>query len=352
MKTEKILILSLLLVLFSSCFKDIEQENEVLYSEKGLYVLCEGTGSDNNATLSYFSFKDSVCVADYFKGGLGKNANDMIRVGARLYIAVTESACVWVVDMTDGEGIKRISLTDSQGNNRKPRRLTSFGDCVYVSCWDGTVVKISVLNNEVVDVCSTHGEYPEGIAVAGNKIYVANSGGMNYPNYDSTVAVIDLANFQWEKNIKVMSNPQTLKSYKDKVYVLSTGDYFVTPQLSVIRDGATEKVISRNIVDFDFSDNRMYFFYTGAFVNPSANKDFNLSFLDLDNLDALPVVLHQNTVEGMVMPYHINIEDGTIYVSDRKLSSTSGEIFALDKDGNLLYKFPVLYNPSKVLKKD
>lgn len=352
-KTRFIIILASLLICFTSCFKDEKGEEVKPYNknDKGLYVLCEGTGADNNSALSYYNITDSSSVIDYFKEGLGKNANDMIKVGEELYIAVTESACVWVLDKNTGNRIARIEITDEIGNNRKPRRLTYYEGYIYVSCWDANVVKISKNTHTIEAVCSTQGRYPEGIAVANNKIYVANSGGMDWPNYDKTVSVIDVNTFSFEKKIEVAENPQTLKAHKNKIYVLSTGNYLVTPTLTVINNGEKENEINLNIADFDFWEDRMYFFYTSPYADPKTNKDFNFSYLDINSLTASAQVLKQQTLEGMVMPYHINIIDNTIYISDAKNFTSSGEVFALDLQGNMQYKFPTLINPSKVIQK-
>ena len=352
MKTNKLILLISILVLFSSCFKDEDVEkrkNNGITS--GLYVLCEGTGSDNNSTLTFFDFKDSVSINDFFSGGLGKNANDMIKLDNKLYIVVTESACVWVVDMKTGQQITRISITDNDGNNRKPRHLTSYDGYVYVSCWDGNVVKINSSTNTIVSTCAVQGRYPEGIAVANGKIYVANSGGLDFPNYDKTVSVIDLNSFSFEKNLTVMENPQTLKAHNGKVYVLSTGNYMTTPQLTVIKNAEIEQTISINMADFDFWQDRLYFFYTSPYASPTTNNDFNFAYLDINNLDATPTVLHQKTLPNMMMPYHINIINNTVFVTDAKNFTNSGEVFALTTEGELLYRFSTLINPSKIIEK-
>lgn len=352
MKKRNFILLISVLMLFSSCFKDEDEAvRKKTEDSSGLYVLCEGTGADNNSSLTLFSFKDSLSINDYFATGLGKNANDMLALGNKLYIVVTESACVWVLDMKTGSQIARISIVDKNGNNRKPRHLTSFGDYLYVSCWDGNVVKIDAKSNTVVATCTTQGRYPEGIDVANGKIYVANSGGLDFPNYDKTVAVIDIGGFTFEKLIYVMENPQILKAYRGKVYVLSTGNYFAAPQLTVINNAEIEQTLTKNIADFGFWQDRLYFFYTSPYSSPTSNKDFNFSYLDINNLSDTPVVLHQETVQGMMMPYHINVIENTVYVTDAKNFTASGEVFAFNIDGDFLYKFPTLINPSKIVKK-
>ena len=62
----------------------------------------------------------------------------------------------------------------------------------------GYVAKIDTVSLQVVDECIV-GYQPEEMAIVGNKLYVANSGGYRVPNYDRTVSVIDLKTFTEEK---------------------------------------------------------------------------------------------------------------------------------------------------------
>jgi YVTN family beta-propeller protein len=51
------------------------------------------------------------------------------------------------------------------------------------------------------------GQNPEGLAVSNGKLYVANSGGLNFPDVDSTVSVIDLTTHTELLKITVGKNP-------------------------------------------------------------------------------------------------------------------------------------------------
>jgi hypothetical protein len=45
-------------------------------------------------------------------------------------------------------------------------------------------------------------------------------------------------------------------------------------------------------------------------------------------------------ISSLVLPYHINIIDGIIYVTDAKNYTTSGQVFAFSTAGSLLVQFP------------
>ena len=68
---------------------------------------------------------------------------------------------------------------------------------------------------------------PEGIVIKNSKIYVANSGGLNFMNgYDNTVSVIDALTFTEEKRIEVGVNPANLQAdSQGNIYVSVLGNY-------------------------------------------------------------------------------------------------------------------------------
>jgi outer membrane protein assembly factor BamB len=66
-------------------------------------------------------------------------------------------------------------------------------------------------------------------------------------------------------------------------------------------------------------------------------------------LNASPTRFTQN-ISSLILPYHINIIDGIIYVTDAKNYTTSGQVFAFSTSGSLLYSFQTSVNPSKIIK--
>ena len=87
-----------------------------------------------------------------------------------------------------------------------------------------------------MDTC-TVGYQPEEMVIAGNKLYVANSGGYRVPNYDRTVSVIDLTTFTEIKKIDVAINLHRLELDRyGNIYVSSRGDYYDTPSKTFVID--------------------------------------------------------------------------------------------------------------------
>ena len=68
------------------------------------------------------------------------------------------------------------------------------------------------------------GYQPEGVAVLGGKVYVANSGGYNWV-HDNRISVVDLASFKLEKNIELpFANLNHLLSDGSNLWVNSYGE--------------------------------------------------------------------------------------------------------------------------------
>jgi YVTN family beta-propeller protein len=94
-----------------------------------------------------------------------------------------------------------------------------------VCSFDNTVVRIDTASLEVEASVSV-GRNPDDICAAAGKLYVSNSGGMDYPNYDTTVSVVDIASFTELKKIAVGMNPYTiLPDAHGDVYVITRGNY-------------------------------------------------------------------------------------------------------------------------------
>ena len=209
----------------------------VAVGEKGLFaklfVLNEGNFQKNNSTLDFFRFSDGNYVSDAFGSmnpavvqGIGDTGNDLALNEGKLWLVMNGSGYVHVLDAFDETLIASIAVPDPRyiAFDKSYAYVTSYAGAIYGGVEvKGKVYRIS-LSTYKVDGEVEVGCQPEGVAVSGNKLYVANSGGYNYI-HENTVSVIDLASFKVSSSVTTASNLHYMASDgQGAVYVSSYGE--------------------------------------------------------------------------------------------------------------------------------
>ena len=188
---------------FSCKKKKVPQPEAPQTLQHGMLVLNEGLFQQNNSTLGWFNFSDNSYTGNFFEQktnrSLGDTGNDMKKYGGKIYVIVNVSSTVEILDASTGNSISQISMI-AGGTPKQPRYIAFHGSKAYITCYDGYV---DVLDTASLSITSRIpvGANPEGLAVSNGKLFVANSGGLNSPNVDSTVSVIDLVS---QQEIKVI----------------------------------------------------------------------------------------------------------------------------------------------------
>lgn len=344
-------ILSLILVAVACDPEPVLLDESVIddSGHAGIFVLSEGLFNQNNSTLSWIDFTtrqaDSWTAAtgrsyDAFEKvngrRIGDTANDLLLYGSRIYIAVSESSTIEILDASTCNSLKQIPLSRN-GMASQPRRLTANGGYVYVCCFDGTVSRIDTLTM-TTDATVQVGRNPDGICHANGKLYVSNSGGLDTQNPDNTVSVIDINTFTETKRITVRSNPGTIFADGTNVYVVSRGifDYGTMDYDSRLHriDTQTDQVTATYdipILNMDIVDGKAWFYGYGA--------GGTIQVLDL----ATGQVLDSDFITDgthVECPYSIKVEPNTrkVYVCDALDYVTPGSLFCFTPDGRLLYR--------------
>ena len=349
LKQQTLIAILLVVSIFASCKKDARTDPEPetpTAVRKGLYVLCEGLFNANNATLSYYNYDDRKLELDKFSSvngrGLGDTGNDIKVYGSKMYIVVNVSSTLEIVNPQTGASIKKIDLKDN-GVGRQPRFVTFNKNKAFISNYDGTVAVLDTASLAIEQYIKV-GRNPEQMAVSNGKLYVANSGSMDYPNYDNTVSVVDLNSLKEIKKITVAENPVGLAAdaYGD-VYVLSTGNYAdVKSSMSTI-DSKTD-VVKTSI---PFSGGSMVISGDLAYIPASGGKVkvFNVKTETLETENFITDGTKVTTTYGLAVD-DLNAE---IFVADAKNYTTSGEVFCFDKDGKKKYSIMVGLNPNNMV---
>ncbi|MGM9736305.1 MAG: YncE family protein [Candidatus Cryptobacteroides sp.] len=285
-------------ILLTAC--DKQTEEPALFSGD-IYVLNNGNWGDNNSNIAVYNLQNKELAADAFFNAndiaLGDLGQDIIVYGKDIYIAVYGSKCIFVTDKSL-KIKKMLEIATEDGTRLSPRTFCQDNDRVYVTMYEGFVAEINPGDGYSVRITQV-GNNPEGIAYAGGKLYVANSGGMNYPNYDNTVSVVDASSFKEISRITVNLNPCCVAANSDGtlVFVSSLGDYAMTPGMLQAISTSTGEVTDlgyENIAGFSMgTDDRLYVL--------TAGYD--------ENWNQLP---------------------GTVYVQDARTTSTTGVKFVTD----------------------
>lgn len=344
------LILICLLVLTFGCKK--KQKNPETTApailSHGILVLNEGLFQQNNSSLTWINTTDGSINNTFFEQktnrGLGDTGNDIARYGNKLYIVVNVSSTVEILDALTGNPLHQISMIQN-GVAKQPRSIAFSGSKAYVTCFDGFVDVIDTASYSILARIPV-GANPEGLAVSNGKLYVANSGGLNAPNVDSTVSVINLSTQQEITRITVGKNPgEVLADSDGEIYVISRGDYgSVPPRLHRINTLTDTKTQS-----FSFDANGITAMGNRFILNYKTGGTTKIGLFDTQS-------------ESLVQADFISISDFTtlysityspvtqkIYCSDANGYTTTGYLRVYSSTGSFLQSYHVGLNPSKII---
>lgn len=245
----RILLGCMLVVGVVSCSDDDEPAVPVVpdASLKGVFILNEGSMGKNTASLSFYDTEADSVYLNITEKPLGDTAQDMLTYGGKLYISVSGSNRIVVIDLKTKKEIKVIDVK-VDGEASMPRYLTSHNGKVYASIYSGHVTRIDTTSLSIEKAISV-GNNPEGVAVSGNKLYVAISNGLASPDVDNKVAVVDLTDFATvEQIIEVNKNPYFLRAEGSYLYVSSQDVY--NSSFEKVSDGKFQRInLSNNGVE-------------------------------------------------------------------------------------------------------
>lgn len=325
----------------------------------GIYVLSEGLFNLNNSTLMFHSLKNGQTDTDYFRSknhrGLGDTANDMAIYGSKLYIVVNVSSQIEVIDRASGLSLKRIPVLNENGSSRQPRYIAFHKDKAYVCSFDGTVARIDTTSLEIEEY-ATVGRNPDGICVQGDKLYVSNSGGLDWDGIgvDNTVSVVSTEPFKEIKKIQVGYNPGRIRADNyGHVYVatrgkdISAGDYnFV--QIDT-RTDEVKQIYDEKVMNFAINDQLAYLYNFNYTTQDSQIKVFNLQTGTTLREDFITDETEINTPYGI----YVNPYSGNIYITDAYNYLVRGDVLCFNPQGKLIYRLTNIgQNPNTVVFSD
>lgn len=336
----------MLIAALASCKKPDPIEPEPVEKiENSMLVLCEGLFQHNNSSVTLVNFSTSSSQTQFFETqtgrSLGDTGNDMKRYGGKVYVVVNVSSTLEILNANNFKPVKQLQMFEN-GQPKQPRSIAFSGGFAYVSCYDGFVDVIDTATLTVTQRIAV-GSNPEGLAVSNNKLYVANSGGLNYPNVDSTVSIIDLGTNVELQKVTVGNNPgSVLVNDAGDVFVIARGNYGTIPSRLRRIDPITDQVVDN--YSFDISGMAHYNSENMLVYNASGISRFNFmsnsvaesNFVDISSVQTLYSVAY-------------NPSDNGIYVMDAMNYVNLGYVYKFNTSGTLLGTYNVGLNPSKIV---
>lgn len=317
----------------------------------GMYVLCEGNMGSNKATLDYLDLQTGVYSRNIYPSRnpsavmqLGDVGNDAKIYGSRLWLVINCSNKVEVTDAASTVSLGHVDIPNC--------RFVAFHEgYAYVSSYVGkvggasvigSVYKVDTLSLKVVGQVEV-GYQPDELAVAGDCLYVANSGGYNVLqglDYDNRVSVIDLKTFQVIKHIEVAPNLFRLRTDRQgRLWVASRGDYMTWPsRLYLLQNDAVTDSIDTPVSDMAFRGDSLVFY--GSQTDVFTGKiTVGYGIIDIGSRQIISRQLMEDP-SVIETPYGIMVhpQTGDVYVMDATNYVSSGRLFCFDTNGRLKWQ--------------
>ncbi|HLN52170.1 MAG TPA: DUF5074 domain-containing protein [Lentimicrobium sp.] len=342
------------LVLFASCKKEPHDNDPIIPDppkSTAVYILNQGSISGNNATVTMYDLEEKTTVPDYFstQNGreLGDTGYDLLIYGSKAYIITNISSQLEVVDAVTFESIKQVPLFNGTIPSQ-PSALAATDGKIFISAYNDSVYVMDTTNLELIKSIGV-GLDPDALLIANDKLWVSNSGGLSFPNYDSTISIIDPVSLTETGKLTVGTNPFSLQAdnYGD-IYVITRGNYNdIKMRLKVIN--ASTQMIKRTFDEFEAFN----FTIKGdtAYVY---HYDFNqsTSSIMLINVKTEEILttnfITDNTVIKTVYGIAVDPTSNDVYICDANNFEGPGKVFCFTPDGKLKFTVDAGINPVAV----
>ena len=361
------------LVILSSCrndvmvvpMEDIDTGGMTVKSEiVGMYLLNEGNMGSNKATLDYLDLSGKDSTVHYYRNiysernpstvmMLGDVGNDIQIYGSRLWLVINCSNKVEVARASDAVRIGKVNIPNCRYVTFKDgfAYVSSYVGTQYGGCDSplGSVYKVDTLSLEKVDSCAV-GYQPEEMAIVGQKLYVANSGGyqgMTGQGYESTVSVVDLQTMRETDRIEVAPNLHHVKAdHYGQLWVTARGNYMdETSSIWWLQQNADGKMVVGGYLDQPVSDlcivGDSLYFYGSQWSEVTMSNKVTYGIINVRTHQIVSNSLSEAPeISKIRMPYGIIVNPlhRDFYLMDAKNYVSSGELLHFLPDGTFDWK--------------
>lgn len=351
-----------LVTLFTISFFGCRDEKEILTAEKeevgeaeytsikGFYLLNEGNMGSNKSTLDYYDYETGIYSRNIFEEAnpsvvkeLGDVGNDLQIYGSKLYAVINCSNKIDVLNKWTAKKIGQINIPNC-------RYIRFHEGYAYITSYAGPVeldpdykqlgyvAKVDTATLQIVDRCLV-GFQPDELEIVDGKIYVANSGGYMFPNYENTVSVIDINTFKEIKRIEVAINLHHLRTDKyGNLWVSSRGDYYYTPSRLYWIDTKTDMLVDSidMAVSNFYLDGDSLYIYSVEWSYISMSNKITYGIINVANKQITTTNFITDGTDAKIrIPYGIMVNPITkdIYITDAKNYVAPGNLYCFSKDG-------------------
>jgi len=357
---KKILLLFIITIcIFGSSCRD---EIEIFYPEyinvsvpeytsiQGFYLLNEGNMGSNKSTLDFYDYETGTYHRNIYGSAnptvpkeMGDVGNDIKIYGNKLYAVINCSNKIEVMDVKTAKRIGQIDIPNCRyiKFHEGYAYVTSYAGPVELNpeyTQRGYVAKVDTATLQEVDRCLV-GFQPDELEIVGNKMYVANSGGYMFPNYENTVSVIYIPQFREINRIPVAINLHRLRADKhNNLWVSSRGDYYSTPSrlycINIKNDVLTDS-LDVAVSNFCLDGDSLYI-YSSEWSYVSMENEITYGIVDVAKKELVTRnFITDGSENNIKIPYGIAVNTITkdIYITDAKNYVSPGTLYCFDKDG-------------------
>lgn len=347
----KYVVLFVFVGLIVACKPEVPQpSDDTSHLKNGFLVLNEGLFQLNNASMSWIDLTNGTVNNQIFEERtgrqLGDTGNDMLVYGAKLYVVTSVSSTLEVLEAKTLKPIKQMAIEEN-GTPQQPQNLTAINGKIYFSTFAGKVWCVDTTNLEVATKIEV-GLNPDRIANDGQYIYVSNSGGLNYPTYDSTISVINPVNNMEIKKIVTDTNPGEIVAAADgNVYVLTRGNYSDVPfkmhkiNTSTLTKDTTYSLEVAHLIPYSSA------YLIIGYTNESGKEvlaKFNMATqkIEVDNFIDISTYSLFYGIQYLPKKFQFALKDANAYTN-------SGKVLIYSATGSLLATYSVGLNPNKII---
>ena len=336
------------------------QKSEII----GMYLLNEGNMGSNKSSLDYLDLSGKDETVHYYRNiyqernpntvmALGDVGNDCQIYGSRLWLVINCSNKVEVARASDAVRIGKVNIPNCRYVTFKDAYayVSSYVGSVYATSNSplGSVYKVDTLTLQKIDSCSV-GYQPEEMAIIGNRLYVANSGGyqgMTGQGYESTVSVVDLATMKEIDKIVVAPNLHHVKLDKyNQLWVTARGNY-MDKESSIywLEPDAAGNMKVGGYFDQPVSDlcivGDSLYFYGSQWSEVTMTNTVTYGIINVKTHQIVSTSLsNSQQIKDIRMPYGIIVNPihRDFYLMDAKNYVSSGELLHFLPDGTFDWK--------------